>query len=363
MAANGVMGFPAAPTAAQPSMYSRLLGGLLGRRNYGGLLTPEEEKAAQQQGLLALGANLMAAGGPSDRPVGLGQAIGSSLLAGQQATQQYGNDMLQAMLLKTKLQAAQNKNTNPSDVRSYEYAKANGYKGTFEDWKRVAAAKPQSPSAIQEYEYWKNLPTQDARDEYLTVKRSMQPFQLGEIGGGKVVFNRATGQWEQATTASQEAEGAGQIEAGKAGGKVTGESQAQAIVDLPRVRDNAKQALKTLDDFEKHPGFQYVFGMESPAPTIPGSPQAGALSYYDQIKGKTFLEAFNSLKGAGQITEQEGSKATDAIARLNRAQSDADARKALSDLREVINSGLSRAEKKAGVAPRKRFNPQTGKIE
>lgn len=106
MAANGVMGFPAAPPNAQSSMYQRLLGGLLGRRNYGGLLTPEEEQAAQQQGLLALGANLMAAGGPSDRPVGLGQAIGSSLMAGQQATQNYGQDMLKAMLLKTKLRAA-----------------------------------------------------------------------------------------------------------------------------------------------------------------------------------------------------------------------------------------------------------------
>lgn len=342
---------PEQPTAQQPSLYDKLLNGLLGKsQNYGGLLSAEDQQSIQQQKLLSLGASMLQASGPSPYRTSVGQALGQGLGAAQQAGQQGSQDMLQSMLLRTKIaKAAQGTPTNLQ--KEYEYAKANGFTGSPEDWKKVASAQPQTPAAIQQYEYWNKLPTQAEKDAYLTVQRNMQPFQVADMAGGKVVFNRATGNYEQATTAGQEASGAGQIAQATAGGKTTGEAVATAQLDLPRVKDNARQALKTLDDFEKHPGFKYVFGWDSVAPTIPGSSQAGALSYYDQIKGKTFLEAFNSLKGAGQITEIEGSKATDAIARLNRAQSENDAKVAMADLREVIQAGLLRAEKKAGAPP------------
>jgi hypothetical protein len=373
----GVMGFPTpAPTAQGGGLLDKI-GGIFGG-GHGGLLDPDAQKAAQRQALLAMSAQMLAAGGPSATRTSLGQALGQGIMAGQQAYGQAGNDMLQAMLLKTKLQTAGQTNAqkdyqyavangykgtfedwkragtkSSSGVQEYEYAKANGFTGTFEDWKRVGSARPTTPAAIQEYEYWKGLKTPEERDAYLTVKRSMQPYQLGEMGGGKVVFNRATGQYEQATSAAEEAAGAGQIAGATAAGKAAGEAGAQAQIDLPRMQDNATQALRTIEDFEKHPGFKYVFGWDSIAPTVPGSTQAGALAYYDQIKGKTFLEAFNSLKGAGQITEIEGQKGTDAIARLNRAQSEKDAKVALADLKEVIQAGLARAEKKAGAEPSK----------
>lgn len=350
----GVMGFGSPPPEAQPGVLDRAqgaLGGLLGVSNaYGDMLTPEQKKALLMQSMGTMGANLMAQSGWSPQKTSFGQALGNSILATQQQVGQQSQDLMQAMLMKQRLQKG-SETKKPSDVQSYEYAKANGFEGTFADWKRISSAQPQSPSAIQEYEYWKSLKTPEEKDSYLTVKRSMQPFQLGEMGGGKVVFNRATGQYEQATTAAEEAAGAGQIASGTAAGKVSGEATAQAQIDLPRMQDNARQALKTLGDFEKHPGFKYVFGAPSIAPTVPGTSQAGALAYYDQIKGKTFLEAFNSLKGAGQITEIEGQKATDAIARLKRSQRPEDAKVALSDLRDVIQAGLSRAEKKAGIQP------------
>lgn len=348
---NTGMGFPSPAPARGPGFMDRL-GGLLGGGGaYAGMLDEEQKKALQKQALLSMGANLMANSGWSPQRTSFGQALGNSLLATQQQAGQQGQDMLKAMLLRSQIKKNERGTVGktPSAVSEYEYAKANGFKGSFEEWKRVASAQPQSPAAIQEYEYWKNLKSPQEQDQYLTVKRSMQPFQLGEMGGGKVVFNRATGQYEQATSAAEEAAGASQIAGATAAGKVTGESAAQAQVDLPRMQDNAQQALKTLSDFEKHPGFRYVFGAPSIAPTIPGTSQAGALAYYDQIKGKTFLEAFNSLKGAGQITEIEGQKATDAIARLNRSQRPEDAKAAINDLRQVIQDGLARAQKKAGV--------------
>ncbi|MDB6179341.1 hypothetical protein PAF17_17785 [Paracoccus sp. Z330] len=51
-----------------------------------------------------------------------------------------------------------------------------------------------------------------------------------------------------------------------------------------------------------------------------------------QAQGQTFLEAFESLKRGGQITEVEGKKVGVAMARLNRAQATDAYQDALNDL-------------------------------
>lgn len=371
--ANPGMGFPGPAPARGPGLLDRIGGAMFGGdQAYGGLLGAQEQHAAKRQAMMAMASQLMAAGGESPTRVSFGQALGPALMAGQQAQRQYGNDMLQAMLLKTKLQTAGQttaqkdyqyavangykgtfedwKRTGTkasSGVQEYEYAKAGGYKGTFEDWKRVASSQPQAPSAIQEYEYYNKLPTQQEKDTYLTIKRSMQPYQLGEAGGGKVVFNRATGQYEQVTTAAEEAAGAGQIAAGTAGAKLTGEATAEAKLDLPRLEQNTSQALETIGQLKSHPGLPYITGAYSMAPIVPGTPQAGADALAKQIQGKTFLEAFTTLKGSGQITEVEGTKAEAAIARLQRSQSRREYIQALNELEGVLNVGLERSRRKA----------------
>jgi len=65
--------------------------------------------------------------------------------------------------------------------------------------------------------------------------------------------------------------------------------------------------------------------------------------FIDQLKGQAFLQAFDQLKGGGQITEIEGRKATEAITRLQQYQSEEDFAKALSDLRDIVNKGMERA--------------------
>lgn len=55
-----------------------------------------------------------------------------------------------------------------------------------------------------------------------------------------------------------------------------------------------------------------------------------------QIEGKTFLEAFKTLKGGGQITEVEGKKATEAMIAFNKAATPDALKRALSQLRESI---------------------------
>lgn len=341
--------------AADPGFMQKLMQGLLGQQqNYGGLLSEQDQKAAQQQALMAMSAQLLAAGGPSQQRTSFGQALGPALMAGQQAGQQSSEGALQAMLLKSQIAKNTRGATQTNSQKDYEYAKANGFNGSFEEWKRVAAAQPQTPSAIQEFEYYNKLPSDEERNKYLTVKRSMQPFQLGEVGGGKVVFNRATGQYEQATTAEQEASGAGQIASGTAAGKTTGEAVASAKLDLPRLEQNTQQALQTIDQLKKAPGLPYITGLYSAAPIIPGTPQADADALAKQIQGKTFLEAFTTLKGGGAITEVEGGKAEAAIARLQRSQTRREYIKALDELQDVLQIGLERSRRKAGAGAQSR---------
>jgi hypothetical protein len=68
----------------------------------------------------------------------------------------------------------------------------------------------------------------------------------------------------------------------------------------------------------------------------------------EQLGGANFLQAFEALKGGGQITEVEGAKATKAISDLDRRQTDAEHKKSLETLKEVFTAARARALAKAG---------------
>lgn len=148
--------------------------------------------------------------------------------------------------------------------------------------------------------------------------------------------------------------------------KTKAEARAKAEIDLPRIVDNASLALKTIEQIKAHPGRATGTGaIGLVAPSIPGTQARGFANLVDQAKGKVFLEAFNSLRGGGQITEAEGAKATQALARLDRAQSQGDFDSALADLGEVVNLGLQRAHISAGLRPARPQDtgPQAGQVE
>lgn len=69
----------------------------------------------------------------------------------------------------------------------------------------------------------------------------------------------------------------------------------------------------------------------------------------EQLKSRVFLEAFETLKGGGQITEREGAAAQAAMARLDRAQSTEEFVSALQELDGILQRGLSRVG--APIAP------------
>ena len=89
-------------------------------------------------------------------------------------------------------------------------------------------------------------------------------------------------------------------------------------------------------------------------------PQAQvARGVLDKIKGGVFLNAFESLKGGGQITELEGKKAEEAGARLLTTQKPEDFRAALAELRFYTDIARRRSMGE-NIPPDTFYEPTTG---
>lgn len=139
--------------------------------------------------------------------------------------------------------------------------------------------------------------------------------------------------------------GAGERARASTTGKMMGEAQ----IELPASIEKASRAISNLEKIRDDPALPGITGMVQGR--LPPMSQAGTdlNARIAQAQGQAFLEAFESLKGAGQITEIEGQKAEAAMARLNRAQSTEAYQGALNDLIDVLNAGTRRARQRAGL--------------
>lgn len=137
-------------------------------------------------------------------------------------------------------------------------------------------------------------------------------------------------------------------EAAAAKGKAMGVQEAAA----PLAFSQAAEMVKLIDDTATHPGRLMGTGATAFMSMLPGEASFGARdfsNYVKQLQGKTFLEAYETLKGTGQITEVEGAKATQAISRIGDPYvEEKDYLKALRDLREVVESTRERLAGKLG---------------
>lgn len=156
------------------------------------------------------------------------------------------------------------------------------------------------------------------------------------------------------------------LERVKSAGKYKGETLAKAQSELPGAVERANQALNVIDQMvgkqakvdangnivEKgtapHPGFRGAVGLGFGERFVPGTEAASFQALYDQVTGGAFLQAYETLRGTGQITEIEGAKATSAITRMQLAQNEREFVKAAREFQDVIRSGVQRAQAKAG---------------
>ena len=102
---------------------------------------------------------------------------------------------------------------------------------------------------------------------------------------------------------------------------------------------------------QPHPGFESAVGI-SAAPLsgfIPGTATTDFKERFKQLGGQTFLQAYDALRGGGQITEIEGAKATAALNRMSLAQSEVEFIKAAREFEENVTKGMELAAKRAGI--------------
>jgi hypothetical protein len=235
--------------------------------------------------------------------------------------------------------------------------------------------------------------TRLAQLEAAQAKASAPSFSLDPLGRGVVRMNRTTGETELIPTkgapemsstpnivvkdgvrflvenagtpkqnftrlpdAPLSAEEAANKAADVTEARILAKDAATAKTLLPKARSSAERALKGIDDMLNHPGLSAVVGLPDPTRgglgfvQIPGTPAANFQARLDQLKGGAFLEAYNTLKGGGQISNIEGAKAEAAIVRASAAQTEVEFRQAMNDFADAIRAGLANLETSASGA-------------
>lgn len=184
-----------------------------------------------------LGLALLANSGYSPTPRSFGQILGGSALQAQQGAiqqnqlqQEKAMEDLRKRYMEAQIQTMQAKPTGPASVQEYEYAKANGFKGSFQEWV-VAGGQSSRPSAVQEWEFYSGLPP-EMQQRYLEMKRNPN-ILVKDIAGATEAVAPSIGFGTQRTTLAtlpQNAAAAETIKAaegegtavGKAKGEITG---------------------------------------------------------------------------------------------------------------------------------------------
>ena len=204
-----------------------------------------------------------------------------------------------------------------------------------------------NPSAVREYEYYNSL--DDAgKKEFLAVKRAQQIKDFGGYHGTVAPSGEVTNIGDKTLKPEQEIDYIEDAATARATGTDRGETLVSAGEDIAK----AEQFVDLIDKAISHPGREAATGMSSVFNPVamPGGDRKDFLVLGQQLRGKNFLEAYQGLKGGGQITEIEGLKAENAQARLNEAQSEQEYLTALNDMKMLIAERVQRIKGKVGIA-------------
>lgn len=383
-----------------PNIYQRAMSGLLGpTTNYGGILDPQAEEQAKRDAHMMFASQLLASSGYSDRPTTFGQAMGGAMIAGRGAQNESLNAALQAQLLKSQI-TRNERGDQTNSQRDYEYAKQNGYAGSFEEWKTITQQESAGPATIQEYNLYSSQEKAAGRVpkpfmDWMQNRAALNvgaPFTPGEEGGQRGGFDRRTGGFNGRTTVDQEAAAAGDIAAGKESGTKTAtriQSQIDSGLDAADAIATVKRGRQLLETIG-------TGGIDSAKLAIT---RAFGVTGADESElsanlGKAVLAQLRATFGA-QFTEKEGQrlseieagfgKSTEGNKRLLEQAEKILDRAARRGLRAAQDSGDSfsadeisksmsfsldpAAPDPEPAAPpgkgsaKKRYNPATGKIE
>jgi len=143
----------------------------------------------------------------------------------------------------------------------------------------------------------------------------------------------------------------------------TAKSDVAALAEAPSAIEQGNAAMALLNRMvgdpkargaaaQPHAGFQGVIGatLMPGARLAHGTPEADFDAMLEQVLGGAFLEAYERLKGTGQITEIEGKKATQAITRMQRSVSESEFMQAAKEFRSALQTALDRTNTRLATA-------------
>lgn len=229
--------------------------GMGGMNAGGGVPAPAPAQQTGWRGLLGdrdLALALLANSGPSMQPRSFGQILGQSALQADQAKQGRTDDEFKRQYMQAQMAAMGNKqNAQPSSVQEYEYAKQNGYKGTFQEW-TTAGGQTSRPSSVQEWEFFSKL-NGDEQKRYLEMKRNPN-WKVGDVNQIPTVIQGTPGGGVQTTplsTLPQVAGAAETVKQAEGRGGAVGKTQGDITGGILTKGSNAKSVLGMIDEADK----------------------------------------------------------------------------------------------------------------
>lgn len=226
-------------------------------------------------------------------------------------------------------------------------------------FKAALAPKPTGPGPttdMQNYEYGLSHPgfAEAQQGSGAPVTYGTTPVWGVDPETQQTVYgvNGSDGSFKRVDTGGIQPMGPGDVAGARAAGTIDGKTQANAQAALPAAQNTVNQTLATINSLRTDAaGQSETFGRSAFGtipnqwvPTTPGTPKADFQVSLDQAQGQAFLQAREMLRGGGQITDYEGQRAENAIARLSTAQSQKAFNEALDDFQRAVEDGYAKIE-------------------
>jgi len=251
------------------------------------------------------------------------------------------------------------------------------------------------PSAIQNYEYYKNLsPTEQLKFTDLQRNKAGEGSFIDEQGQIQSIPGYGKAESIKAgMTQTEKNKSDLNFKPNIAGQTTKAEQEAKNLVEnqnkLPQQEVFIDNQLNVLKRLKTHPGLSSIVGLKSGGDIlsylgkkepIAGTEAAGAKALYDQVQGQQFLQALTYLTGKGAVSEIEGTKAQKAVSSLQLSNSEKEFNKNLDIIVNIIEKGKKVLRKQANPQNNininepsnnsinksviiRKYNPQTGRIE
>ena len=215
----------------------------------------------QRDMLLTLGMNLLAGSGYSPQKRSTGEILGSAMLAAQQSQAATRDRMMKQKLQEAQLAQLEREanqpvavgqgttlidpNTRevvfqgeaqqPASVKEYEFARQNGYKGTFQDWSTIGASAATLPANVREWQFFSKLP-KDQQEKYMEMKRASDITNIANVP----TRVSPTGAQTPLSTLEAETDAARRVKEAEAAGAAVGKGSGEVAAGILKKGSDAK---------------------------------------------------------------------------------------------------------------------------